>query len=547
MPLYLGLDSSTQSLSAVVIEIERHVRGERHDRGERNTRRVVFESSLSFDEALPHYGTHHGVLPQTDHRVATSSPLMWAEAMDLMMSRLAQSGIDLSRLAAVCGSAQQHGSVFLNATWTRVFEGLSADRPIARQIQGIFSRETSPIWMDSSTSEECAEITAAVGGAEVLAARTGSRAFERFTGPQIRRFFKQSPDAYDATARVHLVSSFLASLLAGMDAPVDPGDGSGMNLMDLASRRWWQPALDSTAPELDRRLPRIAPAHSVVGPLSSYWRTRYGLPAASVIAWSGDNPCSLVGTGLVNEGRVAVSLGTSDTVFGLMCEPRVDATGTGHVFGSPTGDFMGLTCFQNGSLARERIRDLHRLDWGSFSRALDGTPPQASILLPWFEPEITPAVPMPGVRRYGLSNGNAGDDVRALIDSQMMAMARHSRWMGVAITTIHATGGAAANRPILQTMADVFGAEVYRLEVANSAALGAALRAAHADLNAAVPTEWDEVIAGFVEPLAGSRLVPDAQRHDIYRKLIEIHGACEAHALGRGPDPSPLLERFRAR
>ena len=56
----------------------------------------------------------------------------------------------------------------------------------------------------------------------------------------------------------------------------------------------------------------------------------------------------------MREGRVAISLGTSDTIFGLMKEPRVDPSGTGHVFGSPTGDYMGLTCFSNGSLARER-------------------------------------------------------------------------------------------------------------------------------------------------------------------------------------------------
>ena len=49
------------------------------------------------------------------------------------------------------------------------------------------------------------------------------------------------------------------------------------------------------------------------------------------------------------------------------------------------------------------------------------------------------------------------------------------------IDTIHATGGAAVNRQILQVMADVFGAEVYRFRGANSAALGAALRAWHAD------------------------------------------------------------------
>ena len=39
-------------------------------------------------------------------------------------------------------------------------------------------------------------------------------------------------------------------------------------------------------------------------------------------------------------------------LLGTVYEPRVDETGTGHVFGSPTGDYMGLTCFSNGSLAR---------------------------------------------------------------------------------------------------------------------------------------------------------------------------------------------------
>ena len=87
--------------------------------------------------------------------------------------------------------------------------------------------------MDSSTSAECAEIEAAVGGEQALAQRTGSRAFERFTAAQIRKFSKTDPAAYAATDRIHLVSSFLASLLIGRHAPLDPGDGSGTNLMDL--------------------------------------------------------------------------------------------------------------------------------------------------------------------------------------------------------------------------------------------------------------------------------------------------------------------------
>ena len=401
--------------------------------------------------------------------------------------------------------------------------------------------------MDSSTSAECREIETAVGGDQALAQRTGSRAFERFTAAQIRKFSRRDPSAYAATDRIHLVSSFLASLLIGGHAPLDPGDGSGMNLMDLASCAWWTPAVSATAPDLAAKLPPVARASTVVGTLSRYWQVRFGLPAAKIIAWSGDNPCSLVGVGLVREGRLAISLGTSDTVFGLMREPRVDATGTGHVFGAPTGDYMGLTCFKNGSLAREHIRNRFRLSWPTFSESLRRTPPGngGRLMLPWFEPEITPTVLTPGVRRYGLDPGDADGNVRAVIEGQQMAMALHSRWMNITVDTIHATGGAAANRDILQVMADVFGAVVYQLQVGNSAALGAALDAFHGSTTAEGSSmSWDEAIAGFVEPIAQSALRPDPARHAVYRELIDVYAACESHALGQGRGSGARLAQF---
>ena len=524
MPLYLGLDSSTQSLSAIVLEIE----------GGR--RRIAFDSSMQFDETFPRYGTTHGVLPDPDPAIATSPPLLWVEALDLMMARLATSGLDLGRLAAVSGSAQQHGSVYLNGRADAILAALDPARPLADQIAGSLARPVAPIWMDSSTSAECAEIEAAVGGGQTLAQRTGSRAFERFTAAQIRKFSKQDPAGYGATDRIHLVSSFLASLLVARHAPLDPGDGSGTNLMDLARTEWWPAAVEATAPGLAQRLPPVAPASTVVGTLAPYWRTRYGFPAAPVVAWSGDNPCSLVGVGLVREGRIAISLGTSDTVFGLMREPRVDRTGTGHVFGAPTGDYMGLTCFKNGSLARERIRDMFGLTWASFSEALRRTPAGngGGILLPWFEPEITPTVLTPGVHRYRLSPDDRDGNVRGVIEGQQMAMALHSRWMGVTIDSIHATGGAAANRDILQVMADVFGAVVYQLQVENSAALGAALRALHGSLLAAgKAVTWDEVVRDFAEPVTDSALQPDPQRHAVYRELIGAYEAFETEVTKR--------------
>ena len=523
MAVYLGFDSSTQSLTAMAIEVEGA------------QRRVVFQRSLGFDEQLPHYGTTNGVLPAADPLVATSSPLMWAEALDHMMGIIAtESGVDLSRLRAISGSAQQHGSVYLNAAAAGTLAALDPRRPLVDQIGGIFARPDSPVWMDSSTSEQCAAITSAVGGKHALAALTGSRAFERFTGPQIRKFFEQDPDAYGRTGRIHLVSSYMASLLAGTDAPIEPGDGSGMNLMDITAKRWAPAALGATAPGLDARLPALRPSWTIAGRLSPFWVRRHGFPPARVVAWSGDNPCSLIGTGLVREGRIAISLGTSDTLFGFMREPRIDPSGAGHVFGSPTGDYMSLVCFKNGSLARERIRAAAGLDWPGFSRALRETAPgnQGRIMLPWFDAEITPEVLVPGVRRHDLDPHDGPANVRAVVEAQMMAMANHSAWMGVTIDTIRATGGASRNREILQVMADVFGADVYQLEVGNSACLGAALRAWHADeLADGRHVPWDEVVVGFVEPAAGSRISPVPSAVEISRDLRKLYAVCEARAL----------------
>ncbi len=537
MPLYLGLDSSTQSLTAVVIEIDR------------DRRRLVLETTVGFDEELPEYGTRHGVLPDPDPAVGISPPLMWGGALDLMMRRVAGSGIEVGAIAAISGSAQQHGSVYLNASADAVLPSLDPRTPLVDQLRRALSRETSPIWMDSTTTVECEEITAAVGSELLLARRTGSRAFERFTGPQIRKFFKCSPSAYENTDRIHLVSSFLASVLAGRHAPLEPGDASGMNLMDLATQTWWPQALEATAPQLLRRLPDIVKPWSPVGTLAPYWQIRYGFPAAAVIAWTGDNPSTLTGAGLAEESRMAISLGTSDTLFGPMSEPRVDDSGTGHVFGAPTGAYMGLTCFQNGSLARERVREDHALTWSEFSQALASTPPgnDGRIMLPWFSPEITPPVSAPGIHRYG-PTADGASDVRAVVEGQMLSMALHSRWMASRVETIHAVGGAAINREILQVMADVFGTPVFQMPVANSAALGAALRAAHAHMLARNGSaSWADVIAGVAEPLADSRVDSDPARHSLYRDMVSVYAACEAHALGRGPDPRPWLERFRHR
>jgi len=534
MSLYLGLDSSTQSLSAILVDIEK--------------RQLVLDQSINYNERLAEFGCRNGVLPSDDPTVAHSDPLMWLAALDMLLDDLRAKGVDLSQVAAIAGSGQQHGSVYLNAKATNVLKSLDPKKSLGKQLRPALSRPTSPIWMDSSTRKQCDEIEAAVGGPAAVAELTGSSCFERFTGPQIRKFAQKEVVRYTHTDKIHLVSSFMCSILAGKHAPIDHGDGAGMNLMDIRGRKWSAPMLKATAPGLRAKLPALARSDSVVGRISPYFVQKYGFsPQCRIVAWSGDNPCSLIGVGLIQSGKVCISLGTSDTYFGFMPEPHISKEGEGHVFGSPTGDYMSLICFLNGSLTREKVKDVFGLSWEQFSDALRQTKPGngGRVMLPYFSPEITPKVLDPHVHRYWLEPSQVGENVRAVVEAQMASMAIHSKWMGVKTRMIYATGGASANRAILEIMANVHNADVYQFQVGKSAALGAALRAAHADLKASGnEMPWPQVVKGFAEPIAESRVRPDRAAVKVYREFLKLYKACEDHARRGGKDPEAARERF---
>ncbi len=518
MSKYLGIDASTQSITGLIIDAEQ--------------RAIVAEASINFDDYFnATYGVVNGVL-DLGAGVVHSAPLMWAEALDLLLQTLADQGHALNTVQAIAGSGQQHGTVYLNANAAGALANLAPTQPLKDQLAAIFSRTTAPIWMDTSTTVECAEIEATVGGRDALLALTGNAAFERFSGPQIRKFYQTEPEAYADTAYIGLVSSYIASLLAGRLVGVDPGDGSGTNMMDIATRQWSALALDATAPDLATKLLPIAHSGQPVGPISPYYVGRYGFADdCLVLPFSGDNPCSLIGLGLVAPGQVALSLGTSDTLFACMDQPRTSKEGEGAVFVSPDGThYMALTCYLNGSLAREAVRDQYGMDWEQFTSALRATPPgnNGAVMLPYFTPEIVPKVPRPNVVRHHLSPTDAPANVRAVIEAQALSTRNHARWMGVKISSLYVTGGASANAEILRVFANVHNCPVHRFETTNAAALGAALRAAHAHQSAAdhAPS-WAEVVEPFAQPVAGSTIEPEPKAVAVYDKLIGQYAALE--------------------
>ena len=238
--MYLGIDSSTQSLSGMLIDPQ--------------TGSIAAEESIHFGSELPQFSSPSGFIPSGQDGEVHADPRMWMEALDLLMSRLQQK-TDLSKVKAIGGSGQQHGSVYVDASFADRLRNLSIDAGLSAQLSASLARATSPIWMDTSTTLQCREMAAAVGGDAQVCRLTGSIAIERFTGSQIRKFSQVDPAGYEKTDRVHLVSSFICSLFAGTHAAIDFGDGAGMNLMNLASCQWDQSMLEATAPELAKKLP----------------------------------------------------------------------------------------------------------------------------------------------------------------------------------------------------------------------------------------------------------------------------------------------------
>ena len=110
-------------------------------------------------------------------------------------------------------------------------------------------------------------------------------------------------------------------------------------------------------------------------------------------------------------------------------------------------------------------------------------------------------------------------------------MKLHSGWIGEAPAALRVTGGASRSDGICQVIADVFNASVERLEVAHSAALGAAMRAAQA----IEALSWDELTARFCRCDVARAVTPVPSNVAVYRALLPAFAAFEAEHLGSGP------------
>jgi len=344
------------------------------------------------------------------------------------------------------------------------------------------------------------------------------------------RFREKYPEAYSKTARISLVSSFLASVFLGKIAPMDIGDVCGANLWDIPSGKWHPELLALAAGgsqdvgKLESQLGPVAKdGGASLGHISSYFTSRYGFPpTCEIIPFTGDNPSTILALPLRASDAI-VSLGTSTTF--LMSTPHYKPDPSYHFMNHPTtpGLYMFMLCYKNGGLAREHVRDALNSnnnaptkDWSAFNDAALSTlplsqrsasePMRMGLFFP--RPEIVPNV-RAGTWRFlwdgageTLSATEAGSgawptphtDARAILESQFLSLRLRSRGLvrpqqrvelaGALLPPqprrVYLVGGGSLNEAIAEVCGDVLGGAegVFRLDIGgNACALGAAYKA----------------------------------------------------------------------
>lgn len=119
-PLFLGFDLSTQQLKALAID---------------NDLNVVTEASVHFDNDFPEFKTQGGVHKHEDKLTVTAPTLLWVKALDLVLQRLKENGLEFESVACLSGTGQQHGSVYWKKGARETLRNLQSGKSLYEQLK----------------------------------------------------------------------------------------------------------------------------------------------------------------------------------------------------------------------------------------------------------------------------------------------------------------------------------------------------------------------------------------------------------------------------
>jgi xylulokinase len=446
-------------------------------------------------------------------------PAEWWQACKGVLAEVAAAGGEIVGLGV---TGQMHGSVFLDASGEVIRPAL--------------------LWNDQRTAAECDEITARVGEGRLLEL-AGNPALTGFQAPKILWLARNEPDAFARVASVLLPKDYVRFELTGERA-TDASDASGTLLLDVRARDWSDEILEAL--EIPRAwLPRVYEGPEVTGTVRDDIAGELGLPRGlPVAAGGGDNAAAAVGVGVVQEGSVSTSIGTSGVLFAHRDAFTPDASGRVHAFCHAVPDafhLMAVTLSAGGSLSWWRERLGGGASFGELVEEAEAVEPGAEglLFLPYLTGERTPHLdPHARGAFVGLTvrHGRA-HMTRAVMEGVAFSMRdglEIMRGLGTPDDDLRAVGGGARSPLWLRLQADVYGRPIRRTEVDEGPAYGAALLGGVA---AGVFSDVDE--ASSRVRLRAEVTEPDGDRARRYDELhavyTSVYGALreQMHELGR--------------
>lgn len=385
--LFLGFDLSTQQLKVIVSD---------------EKLKPIETFSVEFDKYYAEkYDVTKGVKTNDETGEVLSPVAMWLDSLEKIFDIMKNKNFPFKNVVGMSGSCQQHGSVYWSTKAPELLSSLKEGSSLSEQLADALAYDFSPNWQDHSTGEEIKAFESATGGPDGLAEITGSRAHYRFTGLQIRKLaHRNKSGVYKNTHRISLVSSFLASVLLGAITNIEQAEACGMNLYDIANFDYDDNLLAVAAgvdPKLDgasqaerdegvkllkEKLGEIKPiSYEASGAVCNYFVKKYGFNKdAKVYAFTGDNLATILSLPLA-PNDILISLGTSTTV--LLITKNYKPSSQYHLFLHPTmkEHFMGMICYCNGALAREKVRNAVNAkckvndpdSWDKFDEILDSS------------------------------------------------------------------------------------------------------------------------------------------------------------------------------
>ena len=297
---------------------------------------------------------------------------------------------------AVAG--QQHGLVVLDG-----------DDRVARPAKLWNDTESAPDvgWLLKQLAGE------GVSGAAAWASACGSVPVAAFTIAKLSWLHRSEPDVWARVERVCLPHDWLTWKLSG-EFVTDRGDASGTGYFSAARDEYVLELLGVVDDAVDwtARLPRV------LGPRAQAGTTHAFESEMLVAPGTGDNMAAALALGL-EPGEVAVSLGTSGTVYTVSESPTADPTGAVAGFADATGRFLPLVCSLNATKVTEAIARWLGVDHAAIDTLALAAPPGANgvVVVPYFDGERTPNRPDASGTITGVRTSTTREDLaRAAIE-----------------------------------------------------------------------------------------------------------------------------------